>query len=249
MVRLKRFTQKSKRRGVNKVKSESKIITILLACLVGTIVIGMTIQSDMEHSKTVAMENKARQTTKESNHIKDEEEKEEKEISEKEEPVKVAEVVVAEPTPTPTPLPTPTPDPIVYDGLTMNQLADKLNRSLGSDLSGTGYTFASKSLALGIDPYMAVAIVLHETGCQWDCSYLVKACNNVGGMKGIPGCGGGAYASFSTLDQGIESYLNNLYKNYYTYGLTTPETIGPKYAASTSWSSKVNWYINAIREK
>lgn len=249
MVRLKRFTQKSKRRGVNKVKSESKIITILLASLVGTIAIGMTIQSNMERSKTVLIENKASHAAKESNHIKDEEGNTEKAISREEEPADVKEVVAIEPTPTPTPEPTPTPDSVVYDGLTMNQLADKLNRSLGSSLSGTGYTFASKSLALGIDPYMAVAIVLHETGCQWDCSYLVKACNNVGGMKGSPGCGGGAYASFANLDQGIESYLNNLYKNYYAYGLTTPETIGPKYAASTSWSSKVNWYINAIREK
>lgn len=138
-------------------------------------------------------------------------------------------------------------DPVVYDGLTMTELANKLDRSLNSTIAGKGYLFASESLALGIDPYLAVAIVLHETGCKWDCSYLVRACNNVGGMKGSPGCNGGSYAAFPTLDDGIRSYLSNLYRNYYAYGLTTPESIGPKYAASTSWPSKINYYIASIR--
>lgn len=138
-------------------------------------------------------------------------------------------------------------DPIVYEGMTLNELAAKLDRSLSSTLSGYGYTFASKSIELGIDPYLAVGIVLHETGCSWDCSNLVKSCNNVGGMKGSPGCGGGSYKAFATLDEGINSYMNNLYNNYYAYGLTTPETIGPKYAASSTWSSQVRWYIEKLR--
>lgn len=237
-------------------KSESKIIMILVVGLLGTLVVGMNVRSEVQTAKNVSKISEVA-TTKESNQVKDEEEKKKEEKNttqekttkedreEKEENEKVVEVAVVEPTP----VPTPTPEPIVYDGLTMNQLAEKLNRSLGSTLSGTGYTFASESLALGIDPYLAVAIVLHETGCQWECSYLVQACNNVGGMKGSPGCNGGSYASFSTLDDGIRSYLSNLYRNYYAYGLTTPETIGPKYAASPTWASKVNWYINSIRSK
>lgn len=234
-------------------KSESKIITLLVVGLFTVMVIGKNVGKDIQLAKNVSKISEVA-TTKESNQVKDEEEKKEKnttekkitkENTEKKEENEVVEVAMVEPTPAPT----PTPDPVVYDGLTMNQLADKLNRSLGSTLSGTGYTFASESLKLGIDPYLAVAIVLHETGCQWECSYLVQACNNVGGMKGSPGCNGGAYAAFPTLDDGIRSYLNNLYRNYYAYGLTTPETIGPKYAASTSWASKVNWYINSIRSK
>jgi hypothetical protein len=138
-------------------------------------------------------------------------------------------------------------DDIVYDGLTKNELIDKLNRNLNSTLSGTGELFANYSLALGIDPYLAVAIVLHETGCSWDCSDLVKYCYNVGGQKGAPGCFGGSYAAFSSLEEGIESYMNNLYKNYYALGLTTPEEINPKYASSTTWASKVNYYINKIK--
>ena len=140
-------------------------------------------------------------------------------------------------------------DPIVFDGLTMGQLADKLNRSLNSTISGKGYLIASYSLQLGIDPYMATAIILHETGCNGTCSSLVRECNNVGGQKGGPSCGGGAYKAYPTLDEGIMGYLDNLYRNYYSYGLTTPEAIGPKYAASPTWASRVNNYIALIKNR
>lgn len=136
---------------------------------------------------------------------------------------------------------------IVYDGLTLDELSDKLNRSLNSTISGYGNLFASKSIELGLDPYLAVAIVLHETGCAWDCSELVNQCYNVGGQKGAPGCWGGSYKAFSSMEEGINSFLENLYYNYYAIGLTTPETINPKYAESTAWASKINAYIEKIK--
>lgn len=136
---------------------------------------------------------------------------------------------------------------IVYDGLTLDELSAKLDRSLNSTLSGTGNLFATKSLELGIDPYLVVAIVLHETGCSWECSELVNQCYNVGGQKGAPGCWGGSYQAFNSLEEGINSYIDNLYYNYYSVGLTTPEAINTRYATSQEWSSKINWYINKIK--
>lgn len=73
----------------------------------------------------------------------------------------------------------------VYDNLTIEELTDKLNRTLSSDLSGKGESFAKYSIDLGVDPYLAVAIAMHETGCTWNCSYLAKTCNNVGGQKDL----------------------------------------------------------------
>lgn len=224
-------------------KTESKIIIFLAIGLTFILALGLSVQHDLTKSKNKTV--KSEIVLEGKNNIKSKED--EGKIQEKNN--EGDNSTQSEPSSTPTPSPTPTPDPIVYDGLTMDQLSAKLDRSLSSDLAGTGRTFATKSLELGIDPYLAVAIVLHETGCNWDCSYLVKACNNVGGMKGSPGCNGGSYAAFATLDEGIQSYLNNLYRNYYAYGLTTPETIGPKYAASTAWPGKINWYINSIRAK
>lgn len=134
--------------------------------------------------------------------------------------------------------------PIVYDNMTLEELSEKLNKSLNSDVSGKGYLIASYSLEMGVDPYVATAILLHETGCKWDCSYLVKSCNNVGGQKGY-GCG--AYSYFPSLDDGIIAFIDNLSYNYVSYGLNTPEEINTKYASDTSWSYKVNSYIEIIK--
>ena len=137
---------------------------------------------------------------------------------------------------------------IVYDGMTIVELTNKLNRVLKSDLTNYGYTYASKSLEYGVDPYVAVSITLLESGCgNGSCSSLTKYCHNVGGMKGSPGCNGGSFASFSTKDEGIERFIANLAKNYYAYGLDTPEKMNHKYAESTDWARKVNNYIEKIK--
>ena len=131
---------------------------------------------------------------------------------------------------------------IVFEGMTMNELAAKLDASLHSDLSGYGASFAKYSIEYGVDPYLAVAISLHETGCVWTCSALVRNKNNVGGMRG-----NGGWLSFESLDAGIEAMIRNLSRNYIAYGLTTPEAIGPKYAMSATWAEKINNYIYKIR--
>ena len=137
---------------------------------------------------------------------------------------------------------------IVYDGMTLNELAEKLNRYLKSNLSGMGMVYASKSIEFGVDPYLAVAISMHETGCKWGCSKLTRECNNVGGMKGKPSCGSGSYRKFDTLEEGITKFIENIAKNYYAYGLTTPEAMNHKYAESKTWATKVNNYINEIKK-
>ena len=135
-------------------------------------------------------------------------------------------------------------EPVVYDGLSLNELASKLERSMKNELSGFGYLYASYSLEKGVDPYLALAISLEETGCNFNCSNLVKSCNNVGGMKGT-GCG--AYGYFNTLDDGIRAFIDNIYKNYVSYGLNTADEMNPKYAENPLWSSNVNNYISIIR--
>lgn len=136
---------------------------------------------------------------------------------------------------------------IVYDGLTLEELSAKLDRSLNSTLAGKGQLFASHSLELGLDPYLALAIVLHETGCKWNCSELVKQCNNVGGQKGSPSCGTSGYKAYDTIEEGIIGFMDNLYYNYYSQGLNTPELINTKYASSTAWAGKINNYIETIK--
>lgn len=138
---------------------------------------------------------------------------------------------------------------IVYDNMTMTELTEKLNRSLKNELAGYGELYASYSLEKGVDPYLAVAISLHETGCNGKCSNLMKSCNNVSGQKGSPSCGAGSYKRFDTLEDGIKNYIDNLSANYYSRGYNTPETMQSRYAGSTSWAGKVNYYINLIKSR
>ena len=138
---------------------------------------------------------------------------------------------------------------IVYDVMTMSELAEKLNRSLKSTIAGKGDVFASYSLERGVDPYLAVSIMLLETGCNWSCSSLMRKCNNVGGQKGSPSCDGGSYKSYPSLDEGIKGFIDNIADNYYAYGLTTPESMNKKYAESNMWAIKVNNYISSVKAK
>ena len=133
----------------------------------------------------------------------------------------------------------------VFEGMTLEEVAFQLEKTLKNDVSGKGMVIAKKCIELGVDPYIATAIIMHETGCgQAQCSSLARNCYNFGGQKG-PGCG--AYRRYNSVDEGLEGMINNLYKNYYAYGLTTVEAIGPKYAESDTWVSKINWYVNKIR--
>ncbi len=118
----------------------------------------------------------------------------------------------------------------VYEGLTIEELSAKLDRNLADVMSGKGNLIATTALSRGVDPYVATAIILLETGCgHGRCSGQVIRCNNVGGQKGYPSCDG-AYKGYPTLDEGIVGFIDNLYNNYYARGLTTVETIGPRYA-------------------
>ena len=132
--------------------------------------------------------------------------------------------------------------PIVYEGLTLEELGLKIDNILNSTLEGYGTTIASLALDNGVDPVVAASIILVETGCKWTCSSLVRNANNVGGMK----ASSGKYATFATLEAGLEAFINNLSKNYYAKGLTTPEEINKKYATNHNWHDDVYYYIEAI---
>lgn len=130
----------------------------------------------------------------------------------------------------------------LYHGLTREQVIDKASRTLNGTLTGTAATFVDYSIERGVDPLLAIGIVLQETGCYFGtCSYLVDYYNNVGGMMG----NGGALA-FPTLDEGIRAYIDNIANNFVANGLTTAELMNPRYAEDPLWAQRVNAYIERI---
>lgn len=143
---------------------------------------------------------------------------------------------------------TTTTKKIVWDNLTEEELTFKLNKNLYSTLSNTGSHFAKYTSETGLDPYLAISIVNLETGCKWGCSYLARTCNNIGGIKGSPSCNGSSYRRYDTLEEGIKSYLDLIYYNYYSIGLDDPYKMNSKYAESSTWAEKVNNYYQEVKE-
>ena len=140
----------------------------------------------------------------------------------------------------------------VYEHKTKEELITMLNKSLNSTISNKGSLIANYSLEVGVDPVLATAIILEESGCKWNCSYLVKACNNVAGITGGTKCAGmGNYGKFSSLDEGIRYFIRYLKQYYYNYGLNTPEKMWRKYCGNhcTNWANEVNNYIKEIKSK
>lgn len=143
---------------------------------------------------------------------------------------------------------TTTTKKIVWDNLTEEELTNKLNKNLYSTLSNTGSHFAKYTSETGLDPYLAISIVNLETGCKWGCSSLARTCNNIGGIKGSPSCNGSSYRRYDTLEEGIKSYLDLIYYNYYSIGLDDPYKMNSKYAESSTWAEKVNNYYQEVKE-
>lgn len=136
----------------------------------------------------------------------------------------------------------------VYEGMTLEELGEKLNRNLGNDIiAGKGMLIATECINKGVDPYVATSIILHETGCRSHCSNLARYCYNFGGQKGGPSCNGGSFKRFDSIDEGLVGMINNLYKNYYAMGLNTVELIAPKYCEGNTWAGKINWFVQDIR--
>ena len=70
--------------------------------------------------------------------------------------------------------------------------------------------------------FLTVAISQHETGNYTSDAFKSK--NNVGGVFK-----NGQLATYNSLEEGINGFINNLKKNYFDKGLNTIEEIGNKY--------------------
>jgi len=134
-----------------------------------------------------------------------------------------------------------------FNGESSEEITSKINRYLNSTLKDKGEFIVDYSLEVGLDPYLAAAVMLQETGCYWTCSKLVTSCNNVGGNKGKPSCNGGSYRKFDTIEDGIRFAINKL-NSYYQKGYTKPSQINPYYASDKTWYQKVENYINKLKK-
>lgn len=94
-------------------------------------------------------------------------------------------------------------------------------------------SFLKACMVYEIDCYLLPAIAGHESGFG---RMVAPGTNNAFGW-------GGGYIGFTDWGEGIATVAAGLRNNYVTQGPITPDMIGGKYAASTTWSSKVHYYM------
>lgn len=94
-------------------------------------------------------------------------------------------------------------------------------------------SFMKSCMKHKFDCYLLPAIAGHESVFG---RMVAPGTNNAFGW-------GGGYIVFANWGEGIETVGDGLRANYVTEGPILPEVIGPKYAASTSWSNKIHYYM------
>lgn len=125
---------------------------------------------------------------------------------------------------------------------------------LGGKLKGTESMFAKYGKKYGVDPALAMAIAQWETGRGT--SKMVNQKNNVGGMYDSRNK---TFFTFDSIEQGIESMIRNLQKNYISQGLKTIAQIQKKYAPTTgatndptglnnNWTRGVSSMLNEVKK-
>ena len=86
----------------------------------------------------------------------------------------------------------------------------------------------------GIDPDIPLAIARLETGNFTSDAF--RHCNNVGGLSinEVP-------ITYKSLEDGVDAFVANLAKNYFSIGFDTPERISQKYCPNNaeSWAETV----------
>lgn len=131
---------------------------------------------------------------------------------------------------------------------------EKLEAVFDGALKGLGRLFVKYSIAYQVNPALAAAIAMHETG-----NGSSKAANSQKNLFGYMTNGGSTLASFDSYEDSIKSGIRNLSLNYLYQGLNTVSKIQKKYAPTgaandpnglnNSWVSGVTYYYQRITGK
>ena len=137
---------------------------------------------------------------------------------------------------------TSTTSGLTFEGKSVQEVGAILNKTFKGVLTNKGEVFARLCMEKGMDPYLLAAISAEESAVGT--SNLATTKFNIGGFK----CSYG-WCSYSSIDEGMTSFVNVIYNKYFLQGLTTAETMNSKYAESTTWAAKINNWYARIKNK
>ena len=136
-----------------------------------------------------------------------------------------------------------------YEGESIESVAKKLEKYFKkTPLEGYGEHIASSSIKKGVNPYLIGGIILENTKCTTDCSIIFKNCNNVGDLRGAPGCFGGSYKKYDSIESSVNDLVDYVYDKFIVNKLTSPTAIYKKYGKDITWAFKVTNYMEKIKK-
>ena len=147
-------------------------------------------------------------------------------------------------------------DDLAYEGEDAVQIGKKIDNFLKNEIAGKGELIAKYSIVNEVNPYLVAAMIVETTGCDVECNFLVKKCNNIGKLyynkdnDSEMSCYGGFYQQFTTIDDSIKSYVKYIKTNYYEKGITTPKAISTsnKRKFDVGWVYWIENYMNKMKK-
>lgn len=136
-----------------------------------------------------------------------------------------------------------------FNGESYENIAKKIDKYCKkTPLEGYGEYIAKNSIVKGVNPYLITGIILEGSNCKIDCSIIFKECNNVSGMKGSPGCFGGAYKSYNKIEDSISDVINDVSHSFYTPEMQAPYKMYKEYGKTSSWALKVSNFMESVKK-
>jgi hypothetical protein len=136
-----------------------------------------------------------------------------------------------------------------FNGESVEVIGKKIDKYCKKNpIEGYGEYIAKTSIRKSVNPYLIAGIILESTNCKNECSIIFKECNNASGMKGSPGCFGGAYKEYTKLEDSISDLVNKISHDFYTPEMQSPYKMYKDYGKNTSWAFKVSNFMGVIKK-
>ncbi len=149
-------------------------------------------------------------------------------------------------------VPVDTVKPIIideYNGEKKDAIVSKINKYLAkTELKDIGNGTFVSAVTNDVNPYMLAAMVLVNTECNNECTVIMKSCNNVSYLRGEPGCFGGSYKKYNSIDDSIADLASYVGTNYVKNNLKTPYDIYKKYGKNIAWAYKVDKVMGLMKK-
>ncbi len=141
-----------------------------------------------------------------------------------------------------------------YQGEDAVKIGHKIDNFLKDKMEGKGEVISKYAINSKLDPYLVASMIIEESGCDSECSFLVDKCNNIGKLYynekslGQKACLGGYYQQFDSIEDSVRSYVRYVKENFYDKELTNLNDIYKVYKKDVRWLFRVNERMNNIKK-